>query len=1502
MNRKNKKSIFLIIAVILFALIGGISTAVYSSAESKVVISLNDDKKWECKKQFDDKWYVNTSKNSDGTLKELTFNVDLRRYLESLKDSQSKDIAPFTVSVSKLDNGDNSTTDLTSSSNIAISKEEDKEGVFYVKFTAPIDLNDNDKIVVDVNFDKKNNWGIEPQIQEFNLIADNTTPILNVTNLASIERKDFKDPVSLICNVSESNLYKVNIDINKTEYDGAAVENIHREILWDDKDAANHDYISFSDNPNEFYVNFNDDGHYAVYITLVDKAGNTNENSNYKIEFQKNAFEFEIEAAGAESNNNNYLITKNNSLQFTFTKWEGVDLNSTYYKLQYENSDLTTEYFNKPSKEITFPCDGTYTLDLMVCKWNAFNPDKREEQNVKYTIIVDTKAPEITATANGSKIELNHNEEYYFNENQIIEMNIEDSNLISSNLEVYRDGELVTSGSNSLSFSADEEGLYEIHAYANDIANNEVSNTYKVYIDKKLPEINVQGVKDNEKIKKGDDETRTVKITAFDENLKEAEAVITRKSKGEEDDVQKISLNSGEPFEYIVDRNGIYSISVRAVDKAGNAPEDINMNFQRDADAPKMIVKADGRELVDDEFSQDDMTYIKNENGIKIEALVEEDYPVLDNSGDIKEASYIKVNRTPVNEYGEDEQTEEGSEEYFTSEKTVELNKDGKYEVTIYSVDSCGNESKRSLFFILDGTAPQLSVTGIEDFYSGSPEIVIESNDAFQEGGVISIVYKKTIKQLDGNDEESNEVTKCIDIDSPHKIIKLSDFDEFNDEAGYTISEIKAVDKVGNESRQENIKYTVDKNPPVRSIDGLEDGKLYYNTDRTITVNTEDVNLDKDSVKFTITKNGEKYEPTAEEVVQQFTVEDRKAYGVYTFASDGEYKVILESKDKSGNGENEVLEKEFIIDKTLPVISIDDYSALNGSYINYDKALTVRINDLNLESDINLTYVNIVKKYPDGTVKDKNYEFNLNGESPDYSDIYNEFTEDAEYTVTVKAEDKAGNIATSDILIFTVDKTVPVQSITGVDNDAYYNVDKDVEISSIDVNQNINTLTVTRDGEPYSIGEFTLEGFKAYLNYTFSSEGTYEITFTTTDKANNSSVMTIKFTIDKTAPDIKAIKGDDGSELKFGEYINRIFTPQFVLDNSEDFITQVTLNGADVTGNVAMASQEMEYNYTVTAQDKAGNSTTIDTSFTVDTTNPAISISGIMSGFFNKDLTPEFDITDTNLDYANTSSTLNGEPFTSGTTIDTQDDFNLKLVGTDLATNSNSQSISFTIDKDGPVISFKNPISGKYFTEDFIPEFLINDLSDYTIIALTLDGEEYHIGDVIDEEGKHVLYIEVMDKAGNVSELSVEFILDKTAPKFLIDGVEDGETYYDATSADITLDNPLDKINSIVVNGEAADGDVSDEYGQQVVKLNFNDINDYEVILNATDEAGNTTIQTLNFTVAEKTLLSKITTNKKLLYSSIAAVSAVLALGITRFVFKRRKRVNILSEDTNSEE
>jgi large repetitive protein len=607
------------------------------------------------------------------------------------------------------------------------------------------------------------------------------------------------------------------------------------------------------------------------------------------------------------------------------------------------------------------------------------------------------------------------------------------------------------------------------------------------------------------------------------------------------------------------------------------------------------------------------------------------------------------------------------------------------------------------------------------------------------------------------------------------------------------------------------------------------------------------------------------------------------AFNSYTFFEEGSYIINLNTKDKAGNSKIHD-QLSFIIDKTNPVVKIDGVN--NNSFNPENKNVTISIDELNFKTN-NVSVTATIDGSP----------FNIGNwdNNGKLSKLGYNFNRDGLYTILATAEDKAGNGPIAEKMTFTIDKTKPEIEITGVDNNAYYNVDKPVNVAIKDVNLDINKITVTRNGARYNAGGFSVNGDQASFRHNFAGEGEYNILVEATDKAGNSFSKTMKFTIDKTKPVITPKFKGQNRVIKAGEYINEVFTPEFALDEAEDMIVSATLNnGANLGKNIPVAAREMSYTYKVLARDKAGNESTLEISFTLDTTKPMLNISGVLDGFFNKDIAPKVTYSDVHLDQSKTSVTLNGQPFKNGSKLEYEQDYILKAVITDLAKNVSSRTIVFTIDKTKPVIKFKEPISNNYFNTDLLPQLLIEDMSAYDIIAMMLDGKPYEAGDPIKEEGKHVMFFEVKDKAGNIQQLSVEFIIDKTAPKVIYEGVKKSKKYHDPIDISISLDNPNDTLKSVMINGEMFEGEVVEENGYKVIKTTLAEIKSYKIEVTASDEAGNEITDVIPFEIVEKGALVKFYENKPLLGGTIAGLISLVAAATT--VVVRRRRLKVLEE------
>ncbi|MFC5649789.1 S-layer homology domain-containing protein [Paenibacillus solisilvae] len=315
------------------------------------------------------------------------------------------------------------------------------------------------------------------------------------------------------------------------------------------------------------------------------------------------------------------------------------------------------------------------------------------------------------------------------------------------------------------------------------------------------------------------------------------------------------------------------------------------------------------------------------------------------------------------------------------------------------------------------------------------------------------------------------------------------------------------------------------------------------------------------------------------------------------------------------------------------------------------------------------------------------------------------------YTLVVT--DAAGNSMT---VGFTVDKTNPV--VTGVVEGGVYNSDKTVTF---------NEGTAALDGNAFTSGTMV------------SAETPH--TLIVTDGAGNST--TVHFTIDKTAPMVTGVT--DGASY-----------------NADKTVTYsdgtATLNGTAFSSGTTIT---VEDDYTLVVADAAGNSTTV--SFTIDKSNPVVT--GVVEGgVYNSDKSITFN---------EGTATLDGNAFTSGTTVSAETPHT--LIVTDGA--GNSTTVHFTIDKTAPTVS--GVTDGASYNSDKTVT--------YSEGTATLNGAAFTSGTTITAEDDYELI--VIDAAGNST--TVSFTIDKTKP--VVTGVVDGESY--STNTTVTFNEGTATLN-----------------------------------------------------------------------------------------------------------
>ncbi|WP_300259799.1 S8 family serine peptidase [Clostridium sp.] len=243
--------------------------------------------------------------------------------------------------------------------------------------------------------------------------------------------------------------------------------------------------------------------------------------------------------------------------------------------------------------------------------------------------------------------------------------------------------------------------------------------------------------------------------------------------------------------------------------------------------------------------------------------------------------------------------------------------------------------------------------------------------------------------------------------------------------------------------------------------------------------------------------------------------------------------------------------------------------------------------------------------------------------------------------------------------------------------------------------------------------------------------------------------LTIK--VDKDAPEVTI-----GGISDKGIY-NKDVTPKVV--SNEDAQISYLLNGKDYDGKTPI-SEDGDYELIVKATDKAGNKTEVKTNFTIDKIPANISFNNIEEEkVYNKEIIPEI----ASNEEATLKYTLNGKEYDGKSSIKEDGDYVLNVQAIDKAGNLSNKEVKFYLDRTPANIFVSGIEDGKVYNESVTPIIETDDKE--ANLKYTLNGKEYDGKSRIEEEGKYILNVKALDKAGNPSEKVVNFAIDRSALK-----------------------------------------------------------------------------------------------------------------------------------------
>ena len=811
-------------------------------------------------------------------------------------------------------------------------------------------------------------------------------------------------------------------------------------------------------------------------------------------------------------------------------------------------------------------------------------------------------------------------------------------------------------------------------------------------------------------------------------------------------------------------------------------------------------------------------------------------------SGDDVDA-YSQESISAVNEGG---WSDSGSSHTFIMDS---FENDANYGFGLEVTDLAGNSAQAyaSRYFTIDNTPPTGSITvtsgdgeGTYTGYSGTVSFqymdnapVAVANEADDEtSGVASVAYYRHVPPVFARGRFAGlSLEKLRDVE----------WTEWNSDLtvspdSQAIIYARIMDRAGNviyiNTEGGIIADSTDPSAPEISINIAEPSGGIFNRDVPVTVSTQDpVSGDTFSglknVSVEVLRDGS---VTQSDGGSFGPKEDRRQDWSADLTIDAERNnsnnvlVRVTAEDYAGNVVG--AERALKIDVTAPRIEVtyDNNNPKNGMYYDSPRTATVTVYERNFD--------------PSGVDFDISGSprisgWSIGGQAGSSDDNPNTCTliydGDAEYSFTMSVTDEAGNSADyGQTDRFVVDRTAPVISVTFDNNSAqngrYYNRPRTAYITVTDLSFDADffdaaisaSLGGSGIGAP-RINGWTHNGNDHRASVTFDSDGDYSFTFDCTDLAGNRGEQVSEglFTIDLTPPTITFFDVEDGS-ANSGEAAPGI--------RFED------LNIGDNTVSLVLAGYR----------------------------HPAREVTGLLEKLENGGTVKLEDIEHT---------------------ITEDDVYTLTATVTDLAGNTTTKTLTFSVNRFGSTYYFSDMTAeyiGRYYNKKgssvVIYEVNVDEVKDNTITVYR-DGKVLEVPEgkskiediseennwrqymysidasVFEEEGAYEVIVGSADKAGNRQDnksagVPANFIVDRTAPTAVITGVEN-DGYYDEKSRDavisVTDDRAMGTLKVFVNGEERASFDteeIAEAEGKLPLTLSESD-SWQEITLQFEDAAGN---------------------------------------------------------------
>ncbi|ELG0863492.1 non-fimbrial adhesin SiiE [Salmonella enterica] len=814
--------------------------------------------------------------------------------------------------------------------------------------------------------------------------------------------------------------------------------------------------------------------------------------------------------------------------------------------------------------------------------------------------------------------------------------------------------------------------------------------------------------------------------------------------------------------------DGSYTLTVKVEDKAGNT------NYS----APLTVV-------IDTQIAIDGVELV-NDSGVKGDNMTNDDRPHFRVTvpTDVNE---VRLSIDGGNSWVQATPGVAGSWEYIWPTDLA----DGQYTLTVEATDKAGNTVTKTIDFAVDTTlsVPVIVLNSADDTGVQGDNMTNSTQPTFALQHIDDDAVRVTVSVEHGGVTTTFDATKGVGGWSFTPTGAWADGD-------YTLS-VSVEDKAGNTSHSASLTVTVDTQIAINNIElvndsGIPNDKLTNNVRPhfQVTVPT-DVNVVRLSID-----GGKTW----------FNATQNATPGVWDYiwpddVADGGYTLTVEATDEAGNKTTQTL--DFTIDTTLsvPTLSLDsaDDSGIAGDNITNVKTPGFTLN--NIDTDVSRVTVEVMHN----GIKQEVPLVQTGGQwrfapTSDWAD--------GDYILTVKVEDRAGNVKQSAPLTVTVDTHIAIDRIelvndSGIPDDNLTNEAR--PHFQVTVPADVNGVRLSIDGGKtwFDATQSATPGVWDYTWLTNVANGPHTLMVEASDKAGNKTTQKLDFIIDTmlSEPTITLDSADDSAA---GDNITNVKMPGFTLGNIDADVTKVVVtvahdgknqqielikNGGVWRFTPGAAWTDGDYTLTVKVEDKAGNTNysapltvTIDTQTSIDRIE-LLNDTGIVGDNLTNEARPQFHITvptdvnsvqlslDGGINWVNATLTSDGVWEYIWPTDLVENTYTLTVKATDVAGNTATETLNFIIDTtlSTPTITLDSAddsgTANDNKTNVKTPGFIIGGIdSDVTqvVVQVMRDGhsEEVELTQTNGQwrfvpgsawtDGDYTLTVTVKDEAGNI--------------------------------------------------------------------------------------------------------------------------------------------------------